>query len=140
MKQIGVGDASIGKLERKYVLDVLSKERLSYGKYHQKFEHEFAKAHSRKFAMFCNSGTSALQAGLHALKIRYDWKDGDEVIVPALTFVATVNIVLQNGLKPVFVDVEPDYFEIDPLRIEKAITSKTRAIIPVHIGGHPCDM
>lgn len=140
MKQIGVGDASIGKLERKYVLDVLNKERLSYGPYHQKFERDFAKAHNRKFAMFCNSGTSALQAGLHALKIKYKWRDGDEVIVPALTFVATVNIVLQNGLKPVFVDVDPDFFEIDPSKIEIAITKKTKAIIPVHIGGQPCDM
>lgn len=140
MKQIGVGDASIGKLERKFVLDVLDKERLSYGYYHQRFEYEFAKAHNRKFAMFCNSGTSALQAGLHALKIKYKWKDGDEVIVPGITFVATVNIVIQNGLKPIFVDVEPDFFEIDPSKIEKAITKKTRAIIPVHIGGHPCDM
>lgn len=140
MKQIGVGDASIGKLERKYVLDALKKERLSYGTYHQKFEYEFRKAHDRKFAMFCNSGTSALQAGLHALKIKYKWKDDDEVIVPALTFVATVNIILQNKLKPVFVDVDPDFFEIDPSKIEKAITKKTRAIIPVHIGGHPCDM
>src|SRR3989344_8801040 len=140
MKQIGVGDASIGKLELKYGLDVLNKERLSYGPYHQKFEHEFANAHKRKFAMFCNSGTSALQAGLHALKIKYKWREGDEVIVPALTFVATVNIVLQNGMKPVFVDVDPDFFEIDPKKIERAITKKTRAIIPVHIGGHPCDM
>lgn len=140
MKQIGVGDASIGKLERKFVLDVLNKERLSYGEYHQKFEHDFAKAHNRKFAMFCNSGTSALQAGLHALKIKYNWKEGDEIIVPALTFVATVNIVLQNGLKPIFVDVDPDYFEIDPSKIEGAITKRTKAIIPVHIGGQPCDM
>ena len=140
MRQIGVGDASIGKLEKRYVLDALDKERLSYGTYHQKFEYEFGKAHARKFAMFCNSGTSALQAGLHALKIKYKWKDNDEVIVPALTFVATVNIILQNKLKPVFVDVEPDYFEIDPSKIEKAITKKTRAIIPVHIGGHPCEM
>lgn len=140
MRQIGVGDASIRPLERKYVLDVLKKERLSYGTYHQKFEYEFGKAHNRKFAMFCNSGTSALQAGLHALKIKYNWSDNDEIIVPALTFVATVNVVLQNNLKPVFVDVDPEYFEIDPSKIEKAITKKTRAIMPVHIGGHPCDM
>ncbi len=140
MRQIGVGDASISPQEKKFVLDALNKERLSYGKYHQKFEYEFAKAHNRKFAMFCNSGTSALQAGLHAMKIKYGWRDGDQVIVPALTFVATVNIILQNNLKPVFVDVDPDYFEIDPSKIEKAITKKTRAIIPVHIGGHPCDM
>lgn len=140
MKQIGVGSATIGPLEKKYVLDVLKKERLSYGFYHEKFEHEFAKLHDRKFAMFCNSGTSALQAGLNALKIKYNWKDGDEIIVPAITFVATVNVILQNNLKPVFVDVEKDYFEIDPSKIEKAITSKTRCIIPVHIGGQPCDM
>lgn len=140
MKQIGVGSATIGPLEKKYVLDVLDNERLSYGPYHQKFEHEFAKLHKRKFAMFCNSGTSALQAGLNALKIKYNWQDGDEIIVPALTFVATINVVLQNNLKPVFVDVDPDYFEIDPTKIEKAITPKTRAIIPVHVGGQPCDM
>src|SRR3990167_4316692 len=130
MKQIGVGDASIGELERKDVMDALNKKRVLFGGDQQKFEHEFARLHDRKFAMFCNSGTSALQAGLHALKIKYNWKDGDEVIVPALTFVATVNVVIQNGLKPVFVDVDPDFFEIDPAKIEKAISKKTRAIIP----------
>jgi dTDP-4-amino-4,6-dideoxygalactose transaminase len=87
-----------------------------------------------------NSGTRALQVALAALKEREGWQDGDEVLVPAVTFVATSNVVLYNGMRPVFCDVEPDYFCIDPARIEERITDRTRAIMPVHIGGLPCDM
>ena len=139
-KQIGVGWIDITDKDKEYVNEVLNTGRLSYGPFTRKFEEKFAKAHGVKYAIFCNSGTSALQVALHALKLRYGYKDGDEVIVPALTFVATVNIVLQNNLKPVLVDVDPDYFEINEQLIEKAITPRTRVIIPVHIGGLPCNM
>ncbi len=139
-RQLGVGDATIGALEKRFVQEVLDSGRLSYGRFMAGFEEEFARLHDCRFAIFCNSGTSALQVALHALKEREGWGDGDEVIVPAVTFVATVNIVLQNRLGPVFVDVEPDYYAIDPALIEAKITPRTRAIIPVHVFGQPADM
>lgn len=138
--QLGVGFIKITDKDKKYVNEVLDTGRLSYGPFTQKFEQEFARLHHVKYAIFCNSGTSALQVALHALKLKYGYQDQDEVIVPALTFVATVNIVLQNNLKPVLVDVDPEYYEIDTDKIEQAITPKTRAIIPVHVGGLPCNM
>lgn len=139
-QQIGVGTADITPLQKRYVNDALNKNRLSYGEYTRKFEQEFAKLHDRKFAIFTNSGTSALQVGIHALKEYYKWDDGDEVLVPSVTFVASSNVVIQNNLVPVFVDVDPIYYEIDPSKIEEKITSKTRAIMPVHLSGLPCDM
>ncbi|MEK6843248.1 MAG: DegT/DnrJ/EryC1/StrS family aminotransferase [Candidatus Micrarchaeota archaeon] len=138
--KIGVGTADITETEKKYVMDALDNKRLSYGPYIQKFESEFSRLHSRKHGLMCNSGTSALRISVLALKEFYNWKDGDEIIVPALTFVATSNVVIQSNLSPVFVDVDPITYEIDPKLIEQKITSKTRAIIPVHLFGLPCDM
>jgi dTDP-4-amino-4,6-dideoxygalactose transaminase len=138
--QIGVGAAHVSPLQRKYVNQALRANRLSYGPFTEQFEREFAKRHDVKVALFTNSGTSALQVAVNALKIRDGWKDDDEVIVPALTFVASANVVIRNNLKPVFVDVDPDYFELDPARLEAAISPRTRAIMPVHIAGLPCDM
>jgi dTDP-4-amino-4,6-dideoxygalactose transaminase len=77
---------------------------------------------------------------VHALKEHFGWQDGDEVLLPAVTFVASSNVVIQNGLKPVFVDVEPDHVGIDPAQLEKHLTARTRAIMPVHLFGQPCDM
>jgi len=139
-RQLGVGDATLGALEKQYVQEVLDAGRLSYGRFTAAFEEEFAQLHGCRYAIFCNSGTSALQVALHALKEREGWQDGDEIIVPAVTFVATVNVVLQNRLTPVFVDVEPDYYAIDPALIEAQITPRTRALIPVHVFGQPADM
>jgi len=137
---IGVGTFKVSPKARQYVNEVLDSERLSYGPFTQKFEDIFAKYHDSKFAVMTASGTCALQIALAALKNKYGWNDGDEVIVPALTFVATSNIVIQMNMKPVFVDVDPVYYEIRPELIEGAITSRTRAIIPVHLFGCPCDM
>ncbi|MBW2965516.1 DegT/DnrJ/EryC1/StrS family aminotransferase, partial [Candidatus Woesearchaeota archaeon] len=75
-----------------------------------------------------------------SLKEIYNWNDSDEVIVPSVTFVATLNIILHNKMTPVIVDVDKDYYELDPSLIEEKITEKTRAIIPVHLFGQPCDM
>lgn len=138
--RIGLGTAEISALQREYVNDVLNKNRLSYGEYTQRFEQEFARLHDRRYAIFCNSGTSALQVAVHALKEQHQWKPGDEILVPAVTFVASSNVVLQNGLKPVFVDVEPDHVGIDPAQLSKHLTRRTRAIMPVHLFGQPCDM
>jgi perosamine synthetase len=139
-RQIGVGGTFISNTAKKYVNQVLDSNRLSYGPFTQKFEAEFARLHDRKYALFCNSGTSALQVGLHALKEKYGWKDGAEVLVPAITFIASSNVILQNNLKPVFVEIDPDYYEMDPEKIESKITKKTVAMMPVHLFGQPCDM
>jgi dTDP-4-amino-4,6-dideoxygalactose transaminase len=87
-----------------------------------------------------NSGTSALQVALAALREVHKYQDMDEVLVPATTFIASSNIVLQNNMRPVFVDVDPNTFNIDPWLIEEKITSRTRAIMPVHLLGLPADM
>ncbi len=121
-------------------MQVLDSNRITAGPMMSRFEAEIASHHGCRFGLMSNSGTSALQIALAALKETHGWADGDEVLVPALTFVATSNVVLYNNLVPVFVDVEPDFYDVDPAQIERRITSKTRAIMPVHIGGLPCDM
>lgn len=122
------------------ILEVLASGRLTYGDKTRELEERFAAIHGAKRALFTSSGTSALKIALHALKDRYGWKDGDEVIIPAVTFVATMNVVLMNNLKPVLVDVDLKTVNINPELIEEAITKKTRAIIPVHLLGQPVDM
>lgn len=139
-RNIGVGSVNISPLEKKYVNQALDNNRLSHGYFSQRFEKSFARAHQVKYALFSNSGTSSLQVGLHAMKLKYGWKDGDEVIIPAITFVASVNVILQNNLTPVLVDVEPDHYDIDPDLIESKITDRTVAIMPVHLCGNPCRM
>ncbi len=139
-QQIGVGDVQISALTRKYISQVLDSRRITYGPFTRKFEQSIAKSHGVKYAIFCNSGTSALQVAVHALKKKGNWKNGDEVIVPAITFVATVNVILQNNLQPIFVDIDPDYYMLDPAKLTAKISSRTKAIIPVHIGGQPADM
>lgn len=138
--QIGVGGLELSKREKELVNEVLDSNRLTYGPMSKKFENKFATSHDCKYGLFMNSGTSALQVALASLKDRYGWADGDEVIVPAVTFVATANIVLHNNMVPIFVDVEKDTYNIDPSKIEEKITNKTRAIIPVHLLGLPADM
>ncbi len=137
---IGVGTLNLDARAIELVNQVLLNNRLSYGPMSRKFESEFARAHQARFAVLSNSGTSALQIALQAMKELHGWEDGDEVLVPAVTFVATSNICLHNNLKPVFVDVESDYYGFDVSKMEAAITPRTRAIIPVHLFGMPCDM
>ncbi|HEY2380155.1 MAG TPA: DegT/DnrJ/EryC1/StrS family aminotransferase [Terriglobia bacterium] len=138
--QIGVGGLVLTDCEKKLVNQVLDSGRLTYGPMTKTFEEGFAARHGCKHALFLNSGTSALHLALQAMKVRYGWSDGDEVIVPAVTFVATSNIVLHNNMVPVFVDVEAETFNIDPNKIEGKITNRTRAIIPVHLLGLPATM
>jgi perosamine synthetase len=121
-------------------MQVLDSNRITAGPMMSRFESEIARLHGCRFGLMSNSGTSSLQIALGALKEMHGWDDGDEVLVPAVTFVATSNIVLYNNLVPVFVDVEPDFYDIDPVQIERRITKRTRAILPVHIGGLPCNM
>ncbi|MEM7038222.1 MAG: DegT/DnrJ/EryC1/StrS family aminotransferase, partial [Bacteroidota bacterium] len=84
----------------------------------------------------CANGTDALQVALMALELQ----PGDEVITVPFTFFATAEVIALLGLRPVFVDIDPDTFNIDPAKIEAAITEKTKCIIPVHLFGQPCDM
>src|SRR5262245_15266608 len=138
--QIGIGSCRVSPLAKQLVNEALNANRLSAGPMMERFEQAIAELHGCRFGLMCNSGTSALHIALAAIKERERWKDGDEVLVPAVTFIATSNVVLYNNLTPVFVDVEPDYFDIDPKDIERHITPRTRAIMPVHVAGLPCDM
>lgn len=122
------------------VNQVLDTGRLSYGPLCGEFEARFALQHECKYGILANSGTSALQAALQAMKELYGWQDGDEVIVPALTFVATVNIVYHCGLQPVLADICPDDYSINPFEVELKVTDRTRCIIPVHPFGQPARM
>jgi len=140
VKKIGVGFASVTELEKKYVNEALDNSRLSPSTYVRNFEKAFANRHSVKHGVMCNSGTSAIHIAFEALKETEGWNKDTEVIVPALTFISSVNAVLHAGLKPVFSDVGAKTYNIDPLQIEQHITSKTKAILPVHCFGLPCEM
>lgn len=140
MRKITLGYLNVSEDGKRFVNEALNNNRLSRGPFTDQFEQKFASIHHVKHALFCNSGTSALQIALAALKEVYGYKDGDEVLVPATTFIATSNIVLQNNLKPVFVDVDPETYNMHPGRIREHITDRTRCIIPVHLFGLPADM
>lgn len=101
-----------------------------------KFEQDFAAYHQAKHGIACTNGTAALEIALSALRIGL----GDEVIVPDFTFVATASAVLFTGAMPVMVDVDPGTYCIDAELVEKAITPRTKAIIAVHVAGHPADL
>ena len=139
-RQVTVGNIQLNTKAKKYLNQIAESSRLTYGPFTRKLESMFAKIHQTKWAIFTSSGTGALQAGLAALKEINHWQDGDEVLVPAISFVTTANIVHHLRLKPVFVDVEMDTFNLDPQQIKKHLTKKTRAIIPVHILGLPANM
>jgi len=136
---IGTGTFRATKRMRELVQQVMDSGRVSYGPLSLAFEQRFAAIHAQAYAILSNSGTSSLQVALQAMKEAHHW-EGGQVIVPATTFVATPNIVLHNRLVPVFVDVEPDTYNIDPGLVERAITRETRAIIPVSLFGQPADL
>jgi len=130
-------------LMRQLIDEVLTSGRISYGEKSQAFERAFAAIHDCKYAILSNSGTSALQVALQAMKDIHKWDDGSGVIVPATTFVATANIVSHCRMVPVFVDVDPMTYNMDMGQIEKALSNKNtdiRAIIPVHLLGQPADV
>jgi perosamine synthetase len=139
-RRIGVGTSSITPDDEARVVDVLRSGRLSPGPVTSGFEARFAELHERGHAAMCNSGTGALQLALQALKERDGWPDSAEVIVPAMTFVATVNTVLYNDLTPVLVDIDPVTFNMDPAACAAAVTDMTVAIVPVHLFGQPANM
>lgn len=132
-----LAEPSLGKEELSNVIEAVKSGWISSkGKFIPKFEAKFAKYCGAKHGVSTSNGTVALHLALTALEIG----PHDEVIVPTFTFIATANAVKYTGAKPVFVDSHPDYWCIDPEKIDTAITSRTKAIIPVHIYGHPCDM
>lgn len=135
---IGTFEASDRMIDR--VIRVLRSGRLSYGPESRELEREFALLHDSHYGVLSNSGTSSLVVALQALKELNGWPDGSEIIIPAITFVATVNAVLQCKMVPVLVDVHPKYYDIDPYRIARAITSKTVACIAVNVFGKPADL
>jgi len=102
----------------------------------EEFEKDFAAYFGTKYALTCVNGSVALRLALIASGV----KPGDEVIIPPYTFIATASIVLEANCVPVFVDIEPDTYNLDPVEIEKAISIKTKAIIPVHFAGLSCNM
>lgn len=141
-RKVSVGYFETTDEMRELVEGVLDTGRISYGPLCRELEDRFAEIHGVKHAVLAASGTDALRAGLHALKIYHDWADGDGVVVPATTFVATANIVDQVDLYPVFVDVDPLHFCLDPTKIEEAIEydGNVVAVMPVNLLGQPAQL
>lgn len=133
---IPIAKPMIGPEEKQAVLDVLESGMLAQGPRVQEFEEAFADLCGVHYAVATSSGTTALQLALLAHGIG----EGDEVITTPFTFIASANSILYTGARPVFVDINPETFTIDPNQIEKAITPSTRAIMPVHLFGMCCDM
>jgi len=126
----------IGEDEIQAVVETLRSGWLTTGPKVRQFEQEFAQWIGTPHAIAVNSCTASLHLALDAIGIT----EGDEVIVPTMTFAATAGVVVHLKARPVLVDCHQDTLNIDPDQIEKAITSKTKAIIPVHFAGRPCDM
>lgn len=123
--------------EENYVLDAIRSTWISStGMYIERFEKEFAEVCQSEAAVGVCNGTVALHLAMLALGVR----PGDEVLVPSLTYIATANAVRYVGAEPVFVDVDPETWCIDPDLLEASITRRTRGIIAVHLYGHPADM
>jgi len=137
MSKIFLDDPNLGDLEKEYLIKAIDSNFVSVvGPFVPEFEEKFAQYVGSEKAVSTQSGTAALHMALYQLGI----EEGDEVIVPALTFIATINPVLFVGAKPVIVDVDPITWNIDPQETKKAITKKTKAIIPVHLYGSVCNI
>jgi len=133
---IPISKPFIGEEEKQAVLDVMDSGMLVQGSRTARLEEKFASVCSTKFAIATSSGTTALHIALLAHNIGA----GDEVITTPFTFMASISSILYTGARPVFVDIDPETYNIDPDLIESAITKKTRAIMPVHLYGYPCSM
>jgi perosamine synthetase len=137
MKRIPVSQPDLSGNEERYVVEAVRSSWISStGKFVDQFETQFAQFAATKYALTVSNGTVALHLALLGLDLR----PGDEVLVPSFTYVATANAVRYVGAEPVFVDVDPNTWCIDPKQIEDKITRRTKAIIAVHLYGHPADM
>ena len=136
MKLIPLAKPQITREERKAVVRVLKSLNLAQGPEVKSFESEFSKIVGDRECVAVNSGTSALHLCLIALGVG----PGDEVIVPSFTFAATANVVALVGAKPIFVDIDPKTYCLNPELVEAAVTPQTKAIIVVHLYGLPADM
>ena len=137
--KIPFGTISVTEKSKRLINEILESNRLSSGKYVREFEKKFAELVGTKEAVALSTGTDA---DALALAVLYDFgaKRGDEIIAPALSFVATGNAILQAGFTPVFIDVDLKTLNIDPEKIEAKITERTKGIMPVHLMGKPADM
>ena len=136
-RDIQIARPNLAGNELKYVTDCLESGWISSaGQYVDRFEQAFATVAGSSFAASCSNGTVALHLALLALGVG----PGDEVIVPTLTYVASANAVVYCGAQPVFVDVDSDTMNISPRAVEQAITPKTKAVMAVHLYGHPAPM
>lgn len=122
--------------EKEYLIDALESTWISGGHYIEKFEDSFRRYNKSSYCITTSNGTTSLQLALLALGIG----PGDEVIVPGFTFVAPANMVIALGAKPVYADIDKQTWCIDPSAVEHCISSKTKAIIVVHVYGNVCDM
>jgi perosamine synthetase len=134
---IPISKPMIGPRERELVLDALDSGWVSsIGKYIDEFEANFARYCGTDYALAVSNGTTGLHLALAALGLQA----GDEVIIPDLTFVATANAVAYTGATPVLADIDADTLCLDPSSVKSLITPRTKAIVPVHLYGHPADM
>jgi perosamine synthetase len=134
---IPISKPYIGAREKELVLDALDSGWVSsIGKYIDEFEVNFARYCGTEYAIAVSNGTTGLHLALAVLGL----KPGDEVIIPDLTFVATANAVAYTGATPVLADIEADTLCMDPASVKSLISARTKAIIPVHLYGHPADM
>lgn len=126
----------ITEAEIEAVADAMRSGWISTGPKTREFEQEFARAVGAEAALALNSCTAGLHVALVALGIG----EGDEVITTTMTFCSSVHVIEHTGARPVLVDVEPDTMNLDPAQVERAITKRTKAILPVHLAGHPAEM
>jgi perosamine synthetase len=134
---IPISKPFIGVREKELVLDALNSGWVSsIGKYIDEFEANFARYCGTKYALAVSNGTTGLHLALATLNLQ----PGDEVIIPDLTFVATANAVAYTGATPILADIDADTLCIDPASVKSLISQRTKAIIPVHLYGHPADM
>ena len=133
--KIRVAEPNIEEEDAKAMYQAVKENRLSSGKYVEEFEKEFAKYIGVKEAIAVNSGTAAIHLPLESLNL-----NAGDVITTSFTFAATSNVIVLQNMKPVFVDIEPETYNLDPKKIESAITTKTKAIMPIHYGGQCAEM
>ncbi|MBN2194366.1 MAG: DegT/DnrJ/EryC1/StrS family aminotransferase [Polyangiaceae bacterium] len=134
--RIEIAKPCLGEAEKRAVLEVLERGQLIHGERVAEFERRFAAAHGARYGVATSNGTTALTAALLAHEIGA----GDEVIVPSFSFFATASSVIAAGAIPVFADIDPETFALSVERAEAAISSRTRAVMPVHLFGHPADL